>query len=564
MSRARLIACVLLPFAAGYYLSYLFRTINALIAGDLTAELDLSAADLGFLTSVYFLVFAAVQLPFGALLDRYGPRTIQSALLLLASAGALVFALADGLLGLVIGRALIGSRRRLGADGRLQGHRAVVSAGAHCPRQRLAGDAGRARCRDGDGTCRARRAGASAGAACSLCWLACRRWRRCWFCSRCPSRPAARATRDSAAGGSAFGRSTGIDASGALRRSPPSASARPGRCKACGPHPGCATSTASIAPPSSSISSVMAIAVCVSAPASRHGGGSASSLGRQNGAGAGIDADAVHGGPGGIGVALAGAVVSALGGHRCGRRRDRSELRDPGRVLSRRKCPAAPTRPSTCCTSVAPSSCSRRPASSSSSGPRRAAAIPPKRIRRPWPPVSSCSWPRSLGSRCRREASRRRRCRAWSRVRPRAAGHSRASASTRYATGLWSEQSRTGHQATGWRFAATASAALCVALATALASTIGHANLAAHIVEVDRPIVSADSSILRDAMAATTAEAAIPSGLALLREVPAQRTAHRSGVHLTAYGLRASSPAEFARIGHAPEPRLLKRTERQR
>ena len=108
MSRTYLISCVMLPFAAGYYLSYLFRTINALIAGDLTAELDLSAADLGFLTSVYFLVFAAVQLPLGALLDRYGPRTIQSALLLLASAGALVFALADGLLGLVIGRALLG------------------------------------------------------------------------------------------------------------------------------------------------------------------------------------------------------------------------------------------------------------------------------------------------------------------------------------------------------------------------------------------------------------------------------------------------------------------------
>ena len=35
--------CVLLPFAAGYYLSYLFRSINALIAGDLMAELGLSA-----------------------------------------------------------------------------------------------------------------------------------------------------------------------------------------------------------------------------------------------------------------------------------------------------------------------------------------------------------------------------------------------------------------------------------------------------------------------------------------------------------------------------------------
>ena len=108
MSRVRLIVCVFLPFAAGYYLSYLLRTINALIANDLAGELGLGAAELGLLTSVYFLVFAVAQLPFGILLDRHGPRTIQSVLMLLASAGALVFALADGLLGLLIGRALIG------------------------------------------------------------------------------------------------------------------------------------------------------------------------------------------------------------------------------------------------------------------------------------------------------------------------------------------------------------------------------------------------------------------------------------------------------------------------
>jgi MFS family permease len=108
MSQARLIACVLLPFAAGYYLSYLFRTINALIAGDLAADLDLSAFDLGLLTSVYFLALAIVQLPLGSMLDRYGPKTIQSLLLLLASAGALVFALAEDFLALLVGRALIG------------------------------------------------------------------------------------------------------------------------------------------------------------------------------------------------------------------------------------------------------------------------------------------------------------------------------------------------------------------------------------------------------------------------------------------------------------------------
>jgi MFS family permease len=108
MPRGRLIASVLLPFAAGYFLSYLFRTVNAVIATDLAAELNLNAADLGLLTSVYFLVFAAVQLPLGVLLDRVGPYLVQSILMLFAGIGALVFALADGFLGLMIGRALLG------------------------------------------------------------------------------------------------------------------------------------------------------------------------------------------------------------------------------------------------------------------------------------------------------------------------------------------------------------------------------------------------------------------------------------------------------------------------
>src|SRR5262245_20640431 len=123
VTRSRRIGCVLLPFAAGYYLSYLFRTINALIAADLTADLGLSAADLGLLTAVYFLVFAAAQIPCGILLDRHGPRTLLSGLLLLASAGALLFALADTLLGLLFGRALIGAGGALALMG---GFKAIV------------------------------------------------------------------------------------------------------------------------------------------------------------------------------------------------------------------------------------------------------------------------------------------------------------------------------------------------------------------------------------------------------------------------------------------------------
>jgi MFS family permease len=108
MAAWRSFVLVLLPFAAGYYLSYVFRTINALIAGTLTHELGLSPADLGLLTSVYFLAMAAVQIPLGILLDRFGPRRVQSSCLVFAAAGAAVFALADGMAGLMFGRALIG------------------------------------------------------------------------------------------------------------------------------------------------------------------------------------------------------------------------------------------------------------------------------------------------------------------------------------------------------------------------------------------------------------------------------------------------------------------------
>ena len=108
MTRYRSVLVVFLPFAAGYYLSYLFRMINAVIARPLVYELGIDAGQLGFLTSVYFLTFAAVQLPLGAAIDRFGPRRVQAALLVFAAAGALVFANAAGLWGLLIGRGLIG------------------------------------------------------------------------------------------------------------------------------------------------------------------------------------------------------------------------------------------------------------------------------------------------------------------------------------------------------------------------------------------------------------------------------------------------------------------------
>ena len=120
------------PFAAGYFLSFFFRNVNAIISKDLAAEFSLTPADLGFLTSMYLLAFAAFQLPLGVLLDRYGPRRVVAALLCSAAAGALVFALARELATLSIGRAFIG----LGVSAGLMG--AIKAFSLWFPLSRLA------------------------------------------------------------------------------------------------------------------------------------------------------------------------------------------------------------------------------------------------------------------------------------------------------------------------------------------------------------------------------------------------------------------------------------------
>jgi MFS family permease len=112
-------------------MSYFFRSVNAVIAPNLIADMSLSNTDLGLLTSAYFLSFAAFQIPLGILLDRFGPTRVQSALLATAACGAFIFATGDTKTTLFIGRALIG----LGVSGGLMSSfKAIV---LWFPRERL-------------------------------------------------------------------------------------------------------------------------------------------------------------------------------------------------------------------------------------------------------------------------------------------------------------------------------------------------------------------------------------------------------------------------------------------
>ncbi len=117
------IVIALAPFALGYFMSYLFRAVNAVLSPDLVREIGLDASQLGLLTSAYLFAFALFQLPLGILLDRYGPRKVQSVLLLCAAIGAVFFSIAENVFTLTVARALIG----IGfAGGLMSGFKAVV------------------------------------------------------------------------------------------------------------------------------------------------------------------------------------------------------------------------------------------------------------------------------------------------------------------------------------------------------------------------------------------------------------------------------------------------------
>jgi MFS family permease len=108
LAPAKLLLRIFLPFAIAYFLSYIFRGVNAVIFPYLERDIGISAGALGLLTSAFFLFFAGCQPLLGVALDRYGPRRVQTVLLAMAALGSALFGLATSLPELIVARALIG------------------------------------------------------------------------------------------------------------------------------------------------------------------------------------------------------------------------------------------------------------------------------------------------------------------------------------------------------------------------------------------------------------------------------------------------------------------------
>ena len=94
---------------AGFYVvAYFYRVSAAVIAPNLQQDLGLTTEQLGNVSSALFYAFAFTQLPLGPILDRYGPRRVIFTLGLITAVGAVLLAGAQGYVGALAGRALIG------------------------------------------------------------------------------------------------------------------------------------------------------------------------------------------------------------------------------------------------------------------------------------------------------------------------------------------------------------------------------------------------------------------------------------------------------------------------
>ncbi len=92
-----------------YVLSQFFRAFLAVLSGPLAGDIGTTPDDLAFASGLWFLIFAAMQLPVGWALDRIGPRRTTAVLLLVGGGGgSALFALATTPLQISLAMALIG------------------------------------------------------------------------------------------------------------------------------------------------------------------------------------------------------------------------------------------------------------------------------------------------------------------------------------------------------------------------------------------------------------------------------------------------------------------------
>lgn len=91
-----------------YFFVYFHRVSTSVIVSDLIEAFDTTATALGFMSSMYFYIYALDQPIVGYLADRIGPRRVIAYWTMTAAAGCFIFGMAPSVGWASLGRALIG------------------------------------------------------------------------------------------------------------------------------------------------------------------------------------------------------------------------------------------------------------------------------------------------------------------------------------------------------------------------------------------------------------------------------------------------------------------------
>jgi len=109
MSTSRKVAwCAWLIASIFYAYQYILRVMPNIMLPDIMRQFHIDAAVFGQFSGAYYIGYCLMHLPIGIMLDRYGPRKVMSACILLTVVGLLPIIFAEYWLYPIIGRAIIG------------------------------------------------------------------------------------------------------------------------------------------------------------------------------------------------------------------------------------------------------------------------------------------------------------------------------------------------------------------------------------------------------------------------------------------------------------------------
>jgi MFS family permease len=95
--------------SALYFFVYFHRISPAVLASDLRRTFHINTAALSLLSSAYFYLYAALQIPVGILTDTWGPRKVATLSSLVAFGGSLLFGLAPNFTVATLARFVVGA-----------------------------------------------------------------------------------------------------------------------------------------------------------------------------------------------------------------------------------------------------------------------------------------------------------------------------------------------------------------------------------------------------------------------------------------------------------------------